>query len=61
MEKIILFDGSNLNLWKMRETGDAPNWTIGDGVLHVGKRDLVSTVEFGDAHVHVEFRTPRYA
>lgn len=59
MEKVILFDGTNLEGWKMRESGASANWTIDeDGVLNVGKRDLVSKYEFGDAHIHVEFRTP---
>ena len=59
MEKVILFDGTNTDGWKMRESGAPANWTIDeDGVLHVGRRDLVSKYEFGDAHIHVEFRTP---
>jgi len=58
MEKIILFDGANLEAWKTCGTGAAPDWAIEDGVMTVGHGCIESKYEFGDAHLHVEFRTP---
>lgn len=58
MEKVILFDGTDLNGWTRRGTDNAPDWTIEDGIMTVGHGDIVSKFEFGDAHIHVEFRCP---
>ena len=57
-EKVILFDGTSLNDWKTRGTGEIPNWTIEGDIMTVGNHDIISNYEFGDAHIHVEFRTP---
>lgn len=56
-KKIILFDGSNLDGWAKRD-GSPADWTIEDGIMTVGKDDIVSKVTFGDALLHVEFREP---
>lgn len=60
-EKVILFDGTNLDGWTTRGSGAYPNWKVEDGIVTVGNSDIISKYEFGDAHIHVEFRTPRYA
>lgn len=57
-EKFYLFSGENLDGWYTQGTGAAPDWTIEDGVMTVGHGSIVSKHEFGDAHIHVEFRTP---
>lgn len=58
-EKVILFDGTNLDGWTTRASGAYPNWKVGeDGSVTVGNTDIISLYEFGDAHIHVEFRTP---
>jgi len=57
-EKVYLFDGSNLNDWTTRKTGEIPNWKVEDGIFTVGKGDIISNYQFGDAHIHVEFRIP---
>ena len=57
-EKVILFDGTNLDGWTTRGSGAAPDWTISDGAVTVGHGDIVSKFEFGDAHIHVEFKCP---
>lgn len=57
-EKIYLFDGSDLNDWTTRGTGEIPNWKVEDGIFTVGNGDIISNYQFGDAHIHVEFRTP---
>ncbi len=58
MAKYILFDGTNTDMWRTRE-GNPINWTINeDGSMTVGNEDIVSTVKFGDAHIHVEWKEP---
>ena len=57
-EKVILFDGTSLDGWRSRWSGGKPNWTIEDGCMTVGNEDIISEYEFGDAHIHVEFKTP---
>jgi hypothetical protein len=62
----VLFDGSNMNLWaKMKEkdwlTEDGPSlWHLVPGAaIEVVPRagSLISRKQFGDAKIHVEFRT----
>jgi len=57
-DKVILFDG-DVCRFKMYEgdVGGEFNWTVEpDGSLKVGHGDVVSTVEFGDAQIHIEFK-----
>ncbi len=56
-KKIVLFDGTNTDSWKMRDGSDC-NWTIENGELVVGHGDIISTVEYRDALIHVEFKCP---
>lgn len=58
-EKIVLFDGTNLDGWT-RWDGSAPqNWVIGeDGAVTVGNGNIISKEKYGDAHIHVEFWLP---
>jgi hypothetical protein len=63
---IVLFDGKNLDAWKLPEEGD-PHWKIVDGVLQVDpgnphtdrvKCRLATRENFGDVKLHVEFWLP---
>lgn len=58
-DAVALFDRSILDGWTTRD-GKAPGWTLADGVATVkaGTGDIVSTRTFGDAQIHIEFRTP---
>lgn len=58
MEKVVLFDGTNLDGWTARSNGETPDWKVEDGIMTVGHSDIISKYEFGDAHIHVEFRCP---
>ena len=60
-EKVMLFNGANFDGWKVMRTGGIPAWKAEDGIMTVEPRTgcIVSEYEFGDAHVHVEFLTPR--
>lgn len=59
MAKIVLFDGTSTALWTKRD-GSPIEWILEDGILTVkrGQGDIVSTVKYGDAHIHVEWREP---
>lgn len=61
--KVILFDGKNLDnfyAWddEVPDKKGVPEWEIKDGAMTVTRGHLVSKYEYGDAHVHVEFRIP---
>jgi hypothetical protein len=58
-EKIVLFNGTDLSGWYARGTDlETPDWTIKEGIMTVKHRDIISKVQFGDAQIHLEFRTP---
>lgn len=59
-EKVMLFNGSDLEGWKTKETGGPALWKVENGIMTVepGKGSIYTEYEFGDAHVHVEFLTP---
>ncbi len=55
--KIVLFDGTNTDMW--RDIDGAPcDWEVRGNCMIVNHKNIVSTVEFGDAQIHVEFRCP---
>ena len=56
--KIVLFDGTSTALWQGAGNGEPCNWPIDNGELLVGHGNIVSTVTFGDAMLHVEFKEP---
>ncbi len=59
MAKIVLFDGTNFDMWKSRNADIAVDWTIlDDGTMIPSGTDIYSAVSFKDAHIHVEFREP---
>ncbi|MCB1120915.1 MAG: DUF1080 domain-containing protein [Verrucomicrobiae bacterium] len=63
---MVLFDGSNLNAWKLQGKNEPATWTVKDGYMEVlpknennGKGGSIETKrEFGDVNVHLEFRLP---
>lgn len=58
MAKIILFDGTNTELWRNRD-GSPITWTLNqDKSMTVHHGDIISTVKYGDAHIHVEWMEP---
>ncbi len=52
-DAVVLFDGRDMAAW---ENGE--RWAVADGVVTVGKGQIVSKASFGDCQVHVEFRSP---
>ena len=57
MARITLFDGKDTSLWTKRD-GSPIDWIVEDGAMTVNHGDIVSTVKYGDAHIHVEWREP---
>lgn len=57
----VLFDGHDLSQWRDQETGGPAGWKIEGGVLVAAKGDIVTTNEFGDLQLHLEFCEPEPA
>jgi len=56
-DAIVLFDGKDLSQWRDKSGHPAP-WLLDNGAMISAKSDIVSTREFGDIQLHVEFREP---
>ena len=58
-EKVILFNGENLDNWTTRD-GNAAGWAVEDGITTVTAKtgDIMTKEVFGDCLLHVEFRIP---
>jgi hypothetical protein len=60
-ERIVLFDGTNLDAWVSRNTGGPVGWqVVGDGSMVVtpGTGDIITRERFEDVFVHAEYKTP---
>lgn len=57
MEKIILFDGTDLSHFTGLD-GTPAQWEVKDGIMTVTHGNIKSKETFGDAHIHVEWREP---
>ncbi|HBR95454.1 DUF1080 domain-containing protein [Coraliomargarita sp. SDUM461003] len=55
----VLFDGSNLDQWRMRD-GSPATWTVKDGYAEVlvGSGNIFTKEVFGDVQLHLEFASP---
>ena len=55
----VLFDGRSLAAWRT-DKGEPARWKVEDGYVEVvpGSGDVVTTEQFGDSQLHIEFRTP---
>lgn len=56
-KKTVLFDGTSLEGWHTAD-GKLPDWQLEDGVMTVNHGNIISNEVYGDAMLHVEFRTP---
>jgi hypothetical protein len=56
-DAIVLFDGKDLSQWRDKDGKPAP-WKIENGAMISAKSDIVSTRQFGDIQLHVEFCEP---
>jgi hypothetical protein len=60
-ERIVLFDGTNLDAWASRNDGGSVGWqVVGDGSMVVtpGAGDIITRQRFEDVFLHAEYRTP---
>jgi len=57
-DALVLFDGKDLSQWVDKRTGGPVAWTVADGVATSAKGDIVTTNQFGDLQLHLEFREP---
>ncbi len=55
-DAIVLFDGKNLDAWKIKD-GPAP-WEVRDGVMVAKGKDIHTKEEFGAIQLHFEWRLP---
>jgi hypothetical protein len=55
---IVLFDGKNLDGWVKIDGKSPPDWPVADGILTVGKGNIMTKMRFGDFDLHVEFNVP---
>jgi hypothetical protein len=56
-DAVVLFNGKDLSHWRDKDGNPGP-WRIEDGVLISQKTDVVTTNQFGDIQLHLEFRKP---
>lgn len=59
-DAVVLFDGANLNAWKSKNGGGAPQWTVNpDGSMTVKDKtgDIVTKEKFGSVQLHLEWRS----
>jgi hypothetical protein len=54
---IWLFRGETLDNW-CKLNNDPAEWHIKNGLITVGKGDILSKVKFSDAFIHLEFKVP---
>ena len=57
-ERVVLFDGTNLDGFYTRYSHEPAAWDVKYGTMTVTKGDIISYYKFGDAHIHVEFKIP---
>ncbi|NLO06506.1 MAG: DUF1080 domain-containing protein [candidate division WS1 bacterium] len=59
-DAVVLFDGTDLSGWESKKTGGPAEWKVEDGYMEVvpGTGYIRSKQQFGDCHLHVEFRAP---
>ncbi len=57
-DAIVLFDGKDLSQWKDKKTGGPAFWTVENGAAVSAKGDIVTTNQFGDLQLHLEFKEP---
>lgn len=61
-DAIVLFDGTNLDVWESTKEGQAAPWKINkDGSMTVANRtgDIRTKQSFGDVQLHIEWSSPK--
>ena len=55
---VVLFDGRNLDGWVKLNGKTSADWPVSDGILTVGKGNIMTRKRFGDFRLHLEFNVP---
>ena len=57
-DAIVLFGGKDLSQWRDKKSGGPAPWSVANGVATSAKGDSMTTNEFSDLQLHLEFREP---
>ncbi|MEI9959561.1 MAG: DUF1080 domain-containing protein [Limisphaerales bacterium] len=57
-DAIVLFDGKDLSQWRDKKTGGSAGWVVESNIAVSAKGDIITTNQFGDIQLHLEFREP---
>lgn len=59
-DAIVLFDGTDLSVWKSTKDGGPAKWKVQDGFMEVTPKagDIQTRQAFGSCQLHIEWRTP---
>lgn len=57
-DAVVLFDGQDCSQWVMTGSKEPCKWPVADGAMTSMEGDVMTTAEFADAQIHVEFMTP---
>ena len=55
---VVLFNGENLDAWTQMDGKTPAEWPVKDGILTVGKGNIMTKDRFGDFKLHLEFNIP---
>ena len=55
---IVLFDGTGLGGWVKRDGRTPADWPVVDGILTVGRGNILTERRFGNFQLHLEFNVP---
>jgi hypothetical protein len=55
---IVLLDGKDLSAWVKRDGKATADWPFANGIMTVGKGNIMTAKPFGDFKLHLEFNCP---
>jgi Domain of Unknown Function (DUF1080) len=55
---VVLFDGKSLEGWVKRDGKNPADWPVTDGIVTVGRGDIMTQRRFGDFELPLEFNVP---
>jgi hypothetical protein len=55
---VVLFDGTSIDGWVKLDAKTAANWPVADGIMTVGKGNIMTQKRFDNFQLHIEFNVP---
>jgi Domain of Unknown Function (DUF1080) len=55
---VVLFKGTDLQGWLKRDGKTPADWPVVDGIMTVGRGDIMTEKRFGNFQLHLEFNVP---